>query len=134
MLLHRRRLTLLLLLHRSCLVLRLHRSHRTLLLLRSGLIAGLQRSRRVDVAIGRKRLIDGQIGWTAMVYAGELIPVGAGNVLILQLRPHGRSMLFVASRQFRGSGPDLQSTLTAVETDAGAAVFAHRTVVDVVHN
>ena len=124
-----------LLLHRSCLTLLLNRSHRTLLLLRGGLIAGLQRRRSPHVAIGRERLVDGQAGWTAMVDAGKLSPVGAGNVLILQLCRHRRSMLFMASRQFRGSGPYLQSTRSAVETHTGAATaFAHRAVVDVVHN
>src|ERR1019366_5535354 len=57
-----------------------------------------------------------------------------GDVLILQLRPHGRSVLFLASRQFRRSGAYLQAARSAVETYADAApIFVHRTVVDVVH-
>ena len=130
------RLMLLLLLNRLMLLLLLLLNRlMLLLLLRGGLIARLQRRRRVDVAIGRKRLVDGQTGRAAMVDAGELSPVGAGNVLILQLRPHGRSMLFMARSQFSRSGSHLQPTRSAVETHTGAApVFAHRVVVDVVYH
>ena len=130
------RLMLLLLLNRLMLLLLLLLNRlMLLLLLRGGLIARLQRRRRVDVAIGRKRLVDGQTGRAAMVDAGELSPVGAGDVLILQLRPHGRSMLFMARSQFSRSGSHLQPTRSAVETHTGAApVFAHRVVVDVVYH
>src|ERR1035437_5809780 len=71
-----------------------------------------------------------------MVYGGKLRPVGAGDVLILDLCPHRRSMLFMTSRQFRGSGAHLQSALPAVEahTDATAAIIARGTVVNVMHN
>jgi hypothetical protein len=69
-----------------------------LLLLRNRLIVHLHRCRDSDVAIGGERLGDGQIGWTTMVDAGKLGPVGAGRMLILELRPHGRSMLFMPGR------------------------------------
>jgi hypothetical protein len=109
---------------------------RSIALLRFRLIASLHRRRGSHIAICRKRLLDGHAGWAAMVYVGKLRPIGAGNVLILDLCPHGRSMLFMASRQFRGSGAHLQSALSAVEahTDAAAAIISHGTVVNVMHN
>ena len=70
-----------------------------------------------------------------MVYTGKLIPVGTGNVVVLHLRPHGRSVLFMESCQFCWSGPYLQSTRSAIEAHTTAStVFAHRALVDVVHN
>ena len=101
MLLHRRSLTLFL--WRGSQML-LHWSHRVLLLLPGGLIACLHRRRCVNIAIGRKRMADNQVGRTALVNAGELTPVGAGNLLILQLRSHRGSVLFMASRQLGRSG------------------------------
>lgn len=139
--LHLRRLMLLLrlghlalrlLLGRLMLLLQLGR---LMLLLLGNLIVRLHRCRDFYVAIGRERLVDGQTGWAAMVDAGKLSPVCAGNMFILKLRSHGWSVLFMASRQFRGSGTDLQAARSAVETHACAAtVFAHGAVVDVVHN
>jgi hypothetical protein len=106
------RLTLLLLW--SCLTLLLLLNPLALLLLRSrltllgrGLIACLHRRRGSHIAICRKRLPNGHAGWVAMVYVGKLRPVGAGDVLILELCPHRRSVLFMASRQFRGPGAHL---------------------------
>lgn len=141
LLLHRGVLMLLLLLHRGGLMLLLRWSHwallllhRMLLLLRRGLIACFYHRRHTDVAIGRERLVDDQAGWTAMVHAGKLSSIGAGGVLILQLRTHGRSVLFLASRQFRRSGAHLQAARSAVETHTDAApIFVHRTVVDVMY-
>lgn len=136
-------LMLWLLLHRRRLVLRLHgrgwplllrRRHRTLLLLGRGLIVRLQRSRSVDVAVGRERLADDQTGRAAMVDADKLSPIGAGCVLILQLRPHGWSVLLMAGGQFSGSGSDRQATLASDETDTGPAILTDRMLVDVVHD
>ena len=71
-----------------------------------------------------------------MVCAGKLRPVGTGDVLILDLCPHGRGMSLMASRQLRGSGAHLQSTRSAVEAHPGAAavVSADAAVVDVMHH
>ena len=126
------RLVLLLLLNRLMLLLELWR----LVLLLGPLIVHLHRCRHSDVAVCRKRLVDDQTGWPGMVDAGKLGPVGAGKVLVLDLRPHGRSMLFMPGRQFRWSCPDLQAARTADETHACAplAVIVHAALVDVVHD
>jgi hypothetical protein len=52
-------------------------------LLRVCLIARLHRRRRPDIAIRLERLADGKTGWTAIVDAGKLGAVDAGNMLIL---------------------------------------------------
>jgi hypothetical protein len=71
-----------------------------------------------------------------MVYVGKLRAVAAGSTLVLHLRAHGRSVLFMASRQFRWPGAHLQSALSAVEAhaDAAAAIIAHGAVVNVMHD
>ena len=145
--------TLMLLLNRRCLVL-LRRGFLALLLLRGpltrlllrwllalhvlrgSLIVCLYLCRHADVVVGRERLVDGHAGRAAMVHIGKLRPVGAGDVLILQLRSHGGGMLFVASRQLRGPGPHLQSARSAVETYSYPApvLIAHRPVVDVMQD
>jgi len=109
---------------------------RPVALLRFRLIARLHRRRGSHTAICRKRLLDGHAGWAAMVYAGKLRPVGAGDVLILDLCPHGRGMCLMTSRQFRGPGAHLQSALSAVEahTCAAAVVSADAAVVNVMHH
>jgi len=53
------------------------------------------RSMRHHISIGRKRPACSSAGWAAMIDAFKLGPVGAGCVLILKLRPHGRRMLFM---------------------------------------
>ena len=108
LLLHVGRLMLLLLLLRPLRLL-LHRWSLTLLVLRVRLIAGPYLGRHTNVVIGRKRLFDRHAGWTAMVDIGELSPVAAGNMLVLELRSHWGSVLFVASRQFCWSSTHLQS-------------------------
>jgi len=125
------RLVLLLLLKRLTLLLLLGR----LVLLLNSLIVHLDRRRDSHVAIGRKRPVDSQIGWTAVVHAGKLSPVGAGGALIHDLRPHGRGMSFMTSRQFRGPGSHLEPARSAVEahTSAAAVVIAHGAVVNVMH-
>ena len=71
-----------------------------------------------------------------MVDAGKLGPVGAGKMLILQLRPHGRSVLFMPSRQFRWSCPHLQSARSADETHPFAAptIIVHAVLINVMHD
>ena len=125
------RLVLLLLLNRLTLLLLLGR----LVLLLNSLIVHLHGRRDSHVAIGRKRPVDSQIGWTAVVHAGKLSPVGAGGALIHDLRPHGRGMSFMTSRQFRGPGSHLEPARSAVEahTSAAAVVIAHGAVVNVMH-
>ena len=78
--------------------------------LRGSLIVCLYLCRHADVVVGRERLVDGHAGRAAMVHIGKLGPIGAGDMLILQLCPHWGSMLFMASRQLGGSGSNLQST------------------------
>ena len=106
-----------------------------LVLLLNSLIVHLHGRRDSHVAIGRKRPVDSQIGWTAVVHAGKLSPVGAGGALIHDLRPHGRGMSFMTSRQFRGPGSHLEPARSAVEahTSAAAVVIAHGAVVNVMH-
>ena len=110
-----------LLLLRRCLVLR--RGCRGLLLARFGLIAGHHSSGRPDIAIRSQRLADSQVGRAAMIDAGKLRPIGAGNMLILDLRTHRRRMSLVASRQFGRPGAHLQPTGSAREADPGAAAI-----------
>ena len=105
-------------------------------LLRLRLIARLHCRGSPHIAIGRKRLLDGQTGRATVVDVGKLRPVGAGRVFILDLRPHGRGMSLMASRQLRWSGAHLQPALSAVvaHTHAAASIPAHRTVIHVAHN
>ena len=126
---------LLLLLERP-LVLCLHRLALALLVLRVSLVARLDLRRHADIVIGLKGLVDGHAGRAAMVDIGKLSPVAASNVLVLELRPHGRSMLLVASRQLGGPSSDLQPTRSAVEadTDAAPVLVAHWAVIDVVYD
>ena len=72
-------------------------------LLRRSLIVSLHGRGRLDVVICPERLADCEAGRAAMVCAGKLSTIGAGNLLILHLRPHGRGMGLVACRQFRRS-------------------------------
>jgi hypothetical protein len=51
--------------------------------------------RSPHIAIGCKGPADSHTGWAAMIDALKLGPVGAGSVLILELRPHGRSVLLM---------------------------------------
>jgi hypothetical protein len=103
------------------------------LLLLDSLIVHLDRRRDSHVAICGERLVDGHAGWTAMIHIRKLSPVGAGSTLILNLRPHRRSMLFMPRCQFRRSGAHLHAALPAVETHACAAlaVIVHAAVVNV---
>ena len=114
----------------------LHRLALTLLVLCVSLVARLDLRRHADIVIGLKGLVDGHAGRAAMVDIGKLSPVAASNVLVLELRPHGRSMLLVASRQLGGPGSDLQATRSAVEadTDAAPVLVAHWAVIDVVYD
>jgi hypothetical protein len=107
-----------------------------LLLLRDSLIVHLNRRRDSHIAICGERLVDSQIGWTAMIDVGKLSPVGAGNMLILELSPHGRSMLFMPRHQFRRPGAHLHAALPAVEAHAVAAtvVIVHAAIINVMHD
>jgi hypothetical protein len=99
----------------------LRRRHLLRLLLRLSLIVHLHRWRRFYIAICRKRLTYSQIGRAAMVDAGKLRTVCAGGTFILHLSPHGRGVGLVPGRQFRGPGPHLQSSRTAVEAHPRSA-------------
>ena len=112
-------LALLLLLRSFLALLLLLRSR--LALLRCSLIARLQRRWGPHIAICSERLADGCAGWTALVNARELSPIGAGRMLILHLRRHGRRMRLTHRRQFRGSRLHLDSARSAVETYPTAA-------------
>jgi hypothetical protein len=126
----------LLLLELGCLALLLRLGPLMLLLLLDSLIARLDRRRDSYVAICGERLIDSQISWTAMIHVRKLSPVGACNMLILELRPHGWSMLFMPRRQFCRSGAHLHAALTAVEAHAVAAtvVIVHAAIINVMHD
>ena len=70
-----------------------------------------------------------------MVDIRKLCSVGAGSALILDLCPHGRSVLLMHRCQFRGPRVHLETTRSAVETYMGAAlVIAHGVVVDVLRS
>ena len=67
-----------------------------------------------------------------MVDIRKLRPVGAGSMFILDLCPHGRSVLLMHRCQFRGPRPHLNTTRSAVETYTGTALLiAHGVVVNV---
>lgn len=59
------------------------------------LIMSLHSGRHMHVAIRGKRLANNQIRRAALIDAGELRAIGAGSVLVLQLRPHRRGMFFM---------------------------------------
>ena len=110
-------------------------SLRGIALLRLGLVVSLHGRGGLNVVICHEWLADGQTGRTAMIYAGKLSTIGAGNLLILELRPHWCGMSLVACREFRGSGSHLKSTRSAIEAHTSApAVFADGAIVDVVHD
>ena len=123
-------LTLLLLLRRLPLLLLLRNR---LALLRAYLIPCLQRRWSPHVVIRRKRLADRDAGWTAMIDAGKLSPIGAGHALILHLRRHGRGTRRTQRRQLRGSRPHLHSARAAIEahTSSAPVAAAHRSAIDV---
>ena len=70
-----------------------------------------------------------------MIDVRKLSTVGAGKMLILHLRPHGRCMLFMPCRLFRRSCLHLHPARSAVEAYAFAAtaVIAHGAIVNVMH-
>ena len=70
-----------------------------------------------------------------MIDSRELVSVGAGRMLNLQLCRHWRSMRLTECRQFSGPGTHLNATRSAVEAnpDVGGVVD-NVVVVDVVHN
>src|SRR5580658_2126939 len=110
-------------------------SRLVLLLLFYGPVCSLQRWGSSHVAIGSEWLIDGDVRRAAVICSGELGAVGAGGALILHLCPHGRSVLLMHCRQFRGPGRRSNTTGSAVITHAGVAgVVSHRAAVDVVHH
>jgi len=102
-------LVLLLLLLSRLVLLLLLGSHLSLLLLHLCLIVDLHSGWHSDVAIRGDWPVDCQIGRTAVVDVGKLRAVAAGSALVLHLRAHGRSVLFMPGSQLRGSGPHLQS-------------------------
>jgi hypothetical protein len=57
-------------------------------------------------------------------------------MLILELRPHGRSMLLLPRRQFRRPGAHLYSALPAVKAHVVAAtvVVVHAAIINVMHD
>ena len=126
-------LTLLLLLTRLTLLLLLTRL--MLLLLRYGPIGCLQCRRGLHVAICRERPTGGGAGRAPMVDTRKLSSIGAGDTLILHLRPHGRRVLLMHRRQFRGPRSHLETARSSVETHTAAAVVpADRAAVDVMHH
>jgi len=103
---------------------------RLTLLFGTGLVAHGHLGRGLDVAIGGERLVDSDVGGAAVIGIGELPAIGAGRLLVLHLRSHGRGMLFMESSELGGAGAGLDSTRSAVEADANVDI-AHRTAVDV---
>gem|GEM_PF-3606227 len=64
-----------------------------------------------------------------MIDIGKLSPIGAGNMLILQLRSHGGSVLFTLRRQFRRSGLHLHAARSTIETHAATTTAVIATTV-----
>jgi hypothetical protein len=124
---------LLLPLLRNCLALvRLALLTRLMLLLSNSPIGCPQRRWGPHVAICRKRPGDGHTAWPAVVDTRKLSVVGAGSTLILDLRPHRRSMLLVQRRQLRGPRSHPETARSAVVTHTGAAlIVVHGAVVNV---
>lgn len=84
------------------------------------------------VAICRKGTGDGHARRSAMIHIRKLGVVVAGRALILQLRPHRRSVLFMQRRQFRGPCRHAETACAAVVTHAGGAlIIVHGAVVTV---
>jgi len=79
------------------------------LLLRDCLVVNLQNGRRSDIAIRGDWPVDCQVGRTTVVDAGKLCTVAAGGTLVLNLRAHRRSVLFVLGSQLGGPGAHLQT-------------------------
>ena len=88
-------------------------------LLGRNLVVHLRRS--LNAAIGGQRPTHDRIGWPSVVYIGKLRAVEAGGMFMLNLRPHGRRVLFTKRHHFRGSGVYLQAALAPVETHSIAA-------------
>jgi len=105
------------------------------LLLLSSLIVRLHRCGDSHVAICSKRLADSRVTWPTMIDIGKLSPIRAGRTLVLYLCSHGRGVLLMQSRQFRGPGAHLHTARSTVEAHAIAAtaVIAEGTVVHVVY-
>jgi hypothetical protein len=106
-----------------------------MLLLLSSLIVRLHRCGDSHVAICGKRLADSRVTWPTMIDIGKLSPIRAGRTLVLYLCSHGRGVLLMQSRQFRGPGAHLHTARSTVEAHAIAAtaVIAEGTVVHVVY-
>lgn len=121
----RRWRTLPLLLWGCCLMRLLRRLVRWLL--RFGLVVHLHGHGRSHIAICRKRVANNCAGWAAMVDTGKLSTIRAGNMLILDLRPHRRGVCFVAGRQFGRPCAHLQTTGSPVvaHTRSAATAFIH---------
>jgi len=121
-LLHRVLLRLLLLLLRHGPLLALLRGHWTLLplllrhrtllnlLLRGRHIAHGGRGHGPDIAVGLDRLGEHSGGGMPMIHGYKLGAVGAGRVLHLDLRLHGRGVGLSPRSQFRRPGPNLNSS------------------------
>jgi len=88
-------------------------------LLGRNLVVHLRRS--LNAAIGGQRPTHDRIGWPSVVYIGKLRAVEAGDMFMLNLRPHGRRVLFTKRHHFRGSGVYLQAALAPVEAHSIAA-------------
>ena len=106
-----------------------------LLLLLDLPIGGPQRRWSFDIAIGRKRLVDGHVSRTAMIRSGKLVAVGGGGSLILELRLHGRGMRLPHCHTLRGTRRNMQTARSTVVTHAGAVrIAADRTVINVMRH
>ena len=85
--------------------------------------------------IGRKRLVDGHTGGTAMICTGKLGAVGAGCMLILHLSRHRPSVRLIHRHPLRGPRRHMQTTRSTVVTHMVVVrVHDDRAVIDVVHH
>jgi hypothetical protein len=82
---------------------------RLMLLLRDSTIGFLQCRWSPHIAICGQRPGCGKTRWPAMVGTRKLCSIAAGGTLILDLCPHGRSVLLMHRRQFSRPRPHLET-------------------------
>lgn len=120
---------------RSRLALTRLRGGLTLLLLLNFPIGDAKRRRGFYVAVGRKRLVDGHVIRASMIRTRKLGTVGAGCALILDLCPHGRSMLLPHGHPLRGTRRNMETTRSAVVTHTGVVrVPGYRVAINVMRH
>lgn len=129
-----------LLLARPLLIRLLRRGLRLVLWLRAVLLLGgldthWRRRLRPHIAIGHQRCGQHRACRAPLIDRGKLRPVRAGRALMLKLDLHRLGMRITERRQFRRTGPHLDSTRSAVEAHADiGSILDDSMFVDVVYH